>query len=134
MHGKISLESKLGVGTRATFWIPFQKAPYQTAQSPPIDVAPSDRLQSLQSDVSVSHAGSEQSGPGTPTTPFKAGHARGPSDSQETGLPLWPTEEGSLEQLSDAERKGVNILVVEDNAVNQVSLSDVSPLAYCRAL
>ena len=47
MRGSIGLESKLGQGTTATFWIPFSKAPYQDDGSPLIDLASiADRLQS----------------------------------------------------------------------------------------
>src|SRR3954470_22098676 len=34
MHGQIDLESRLGQGTTASFWIPFNKAPYQDDGSP----------------------------------------------------------------------------------------------------
>ncbi|KAF3043276.1 hypothetical protein E8E11_001598 [Didymella keratinophila] len=51
MKGQIWLDSKLGQGTTATFWIPFARASYSDDGSPLVDLASiPDRLQS---DVSV---------------------------------------------------------------------------------
>jgi len=119
MRGKISLESKLGAGTKAKFWIPFQKAPHQLEESPIIDIGSiPDRLQS---ELSISRTKSvENSAPSTPTAGWQPGHKREPSGSKTSGLPTWPAEESGLE-LSPAEREKVNVLVVEDNAVSQHS-------------
>jgi hypothetical protein len=58
MHGEITLDSTLGSGTTATFWIPFNKPQYQNGSSPMIDIgAIPDRLQS---ELSVSGCNSEQ--------------------------------------------------------------------------
>ena len=112
MRGKISLESKLGAGTTATFWIPFHKAPYQSGDSPVVEVGSiPDRLQS---DISISRPSSEGgNGPPTPTATFKPGHSRGALGSNPSGLPSWPMEDASQEQLSEDERKNIHILVVE---------------------
>ena len=121
MRGKISLESTLGVGTKATFCIPFNKAPYQSADSPLVVVP--DRLQS---DVSISRTSSEHS---IPITPFARGHKRG---SSATAVGFQPPEAAPEDlSLSDADRKATNVLVVEDNAVNQqIALKTISKLGF----
>ena len=67
MRGEIKLESELGRGTRATFWIPFNKPQFTagTTSSPLVDLgAIPDRLQS---EMSVSGCASDQhSGSNTP--------------------------------------------------------------------
>ncbi|KAK5116305.1 hypothetical protein LTR85_009277 [Meristemomyces frigidus] len=131
MHGKISLESKLGVGTKATFWILFHKAPYQSGESQLVDVASTipDRLQS---DVSVSRASSSNSGAATPVTPVKPGmHRRRQSGAIGSALTAWVSADEPLLELSPADRKKVNVLVVEDNAINQqIALKTISKLGF----
>ena len=131
MRGKVSLESKLGVGTKATFWIPFHKVQYGMADSPLVDVGSiPDRLRG---DLSLSRTSSEHSGPPTPVTPFsKADHARGASASAASGFSSWPMEDGGAqEQLSETERKVTNVLVVEDNPVNQqIALKTIRKLGF----
>ena len=65
MRGEIRLESELGRGTKATFWIPFNKPQFTARNSPLIDLgAIPDRLQS---EMSVSGCASDQhSGSNTP--------------------------------------------------------------------
>ncbi|KAK8197247.1 uncharacterized protein BKA78DRAFT_75112 [Phyllosticta capitalensis] len=114
MHGEIELESRLGQGTKAAFWIPFNKAQYQPEGTPLIDIdAIPDRLQS---DVSVSCGSSEEPGGTPPMTPAgrppSIGSASGPANFHHV-LP------DHLFSLPDAERKDVHVLVVEDNHVNQ---------------
>ncbi|KAF2723288.1 hypothetical protein K431DRAFT_325909 [Polychaeton citri CBS 116435] len=128
MHGAIALESKLGVGTKASFWIPFHKAPYQTSSgSPLVDIgAIPDRLQS---DLSISRASSERSGPATPTTPGKPIHIR---ENSGLGTAVAPSlnEEAPLD-LSEAERKAINVLVVEDNPINQqIAMKTIKKLGF----
>lgn len=107
MHGNIGLESKLGQGTTATFYIPFSKAPYQDDGSPLIDLSSiPDRLQS---DVSVS-CSSEDHTP--PLTPKYGTGSTGRGDSLSAALnSSFPDQ---LISLQDDERKDVEILVVED--------------------
>lgn len=118
MRGDIGLQSKLGEGTTATFWIPFKKAPYQDDGSPLVDLASiPDRLQS---DVSVSCGSSEDHTP--PHTPMSANGTLRPQitsgspqraaiASLSAGIPE------HLMSLTDAEREKIHILVVEDKYV-----------------
>ncbi|KAF2088254.1 putative histidine kinase group protein-like protein, partial [Saccharata proteae CBS 121410] len=124
MHGEIQLESKLGSGTKASFWIPFNKAQYQEEGSPLVDLASiPDRLQS---DISVSCGSSENYDP--PPTPGNSGgkarraakHGRGQSAPNTlSGISLNHALPEDLMSLSDEERKDIHVLVVEDNQVNQ---------------
>ncbi|KAL1614783.1 hypothetical protein SLS56_012015 [Neofusicoccum ribis] len=109
MHGDIELQSTLGQGTKASFWIPFNRAQYQDEGSPLIDLASiPDRLQS---DVSVSCGSSEDYGT-PPLTPIAPNSGKSP---------LRHGRAQSIVSLpgNEWERKDVNVLVVEDNQVNQ---------------
>jgi len=129
MHGKISLESKLGAGTKATFWIPFHKAPYQSNESPLIDLGSiPDRLQS---DVSISRADSDHSGPATPVTLGKPLHGQGLSGSNGAAITRLYSNDESMLELSKDDRSSVNVLVVEDNAINQqIALKTIRKLGF----
>jgi len=125
MHGTISLESVLGAGTKASFTIPFHKAPYQSSGSPLIglDAIP-DRLAS---EMSVSRASSD-SGPTTPThTLRKFGAMQDSSILSSSGM----AAETVVTDLSDSERKKVNVLVVEDNPINQqIAIKTIRKLGF----
>ncbi|KAI6890355.1 hypothetical protein KC334_g14818, partial [Hortaea werneckii] len=128
MHGKISLESKLGVGTKATFWIPFPKAAYSSGESPVVNIETIPYR--LQSEVSVSRPPSDTSGPATPVTPGFSTHKRGLSASNGAALTISRSNEETLE-LSEAERRATNVLVVEDNAINQqIALKTIRKLGF----
>jgi PAS domain S-box-containing protein len=106
MKGQIWLDSKLGQGTTATFWIPFAKASYSDDGSPLVDLASiPDRLQS---DVSVSVGSSEDHTP--PLTPRESvnGHSRMQS------YPLGGKFSEQLTNIPESERKHTHVLVVED--------------------
>lgn len=106
MKGQIWLDSKLGQGTTATFWIPFSKVPSHEGGSPLIELESiPDRLQS---DVSVSCGSSEGHTP--PLTPqITSGQSRTQS------LPsINPQIPDNIMSLPDNERQKVHILVVED--------------------
>lgn len=108
MHGRITLESTLGQGTRATFWIPFHKPQYHGGTATLVDIgAIPDRLQS---EMSVSCNSSEyEQAVGTPLSqsPLDVHKAKTSSNSM---TPPMPAE---LE-LSKEERGDVKILLVED--------------------
>ncbi|PIA93074.1 Hybrid signal transduction histidine kinase J [Cercospora beticola] len=128
MRGGISLESKLGVGTKATFWIPFNKAPYQTStDSPLVDLGSiPDRLAS---ELSVSRPGSDNNGPSGPSTP--TGHARGQSMSGISGFPTHQDFQSMDLDLNEEERRNTQVLVVEDNPVNQqIALKTIKKLGF----
>jgi hypothetical protein len=106
MKGQIWLDSKLGQGTTASFWIPFSRAPSQDGGSPLVNLdAIPDRLQS---DVSVSCGSSEGHTP--PLTPqLPNGHSRiQPFPLLNSVIP------DPLMNLTESERQQVHILVVED--------------------
>jgi signal transduction histidine kinase len=137
MRGDIDLESKLGQGTTAKFWIPFNKAPFQEDGSPLIDLASiPDRLQS---DVSVS-CGSSEDFTTPPFTPRlhsgvnRSSHSRGdsalPHHLPRSSL-LNHRIPDHLTNLSDDERSKVHILVVEDNHINQqIALKTIRKLHF----
>lgn len=129
MRGNIALESRLGQGTVATFWIPFHKAPYQTAESPVIDIGSiPDRLQN---DMSVSRASSDNSAPPTPTKMnpnHSRGHSRGASNGTNTAF--WYAED-LVHESAEIDRRNVHVLVVEDNAINQqIALKTIKKLGF----
>lgn len=110
MHGRIQLESTLGSGTVATFWIPFNKPQFHDGAAL-IDIGSlPDRLQS---EMSVSCNSSEyEQAVGTPPMqspidPHKYRHHKPRSISMTPPAPL------ELE-LSPAERAEIKILLVED--------------------
>lgn len=125
MRGGIALQSRLGVGTKATFWIPFNKAAYPTSSSPLVDLGSiPDRLQS---ELSLSRHGSDNSIPTTPATPK-------PVSRSGFGIPgyaPWPDTHSAEQKLSDEERSVTNILVVEDNPINQqIALKTIKKLGF----
>jgi len=112
MKGQIWLDSKLGQGTTATFWIPFNKVPSQNDGSPLVNLEPiSDRLQS---DLSVSCGSSEgHTPPMTPHTTNALSHTQSFQNKQNTF--------DHLLGLSEAEREKIHVLVVEDKHVFKFS-------------
>ncbi|KAH4611392.1 hypothetical protein HBI56_094140 [Parastagonospora nodorum] len=123
MKGQIWLDSKLGQGTTATFWIPFSRAPSQDDGSPLVSIGSiPDRLQS---DVSVSVGSSEDHTP--PMTPVMP---NGSSRSQSFPM-INQNIPDHLMNLSESERQQVHILVVEDNQINQqIALKTIKKLHF----
>ncbi|THY75273.1 hypothetical protein D6C87_00535 [Aureobasidium pullulans] len=121
MHGEISLESSLGLGTKASFWIPFNKAPYLSGDSPPLDMGPIPHR--LQSELSMS----EYSGPQPPGSPLKPGIRQASVDSRRAS----PAQLDLPLGLSDEERRNTHVLVVEDNPINQqIALKTIKKLKF----
>ncbi|KAK8136856.1 hypothetical protein PG984_004796 [Apiospora sp. TS-2023a] len=115
MRGRITLESKDGNGTTATFWIPFNKP-----QNPHGDTLMEvgsipDRLQS---EFSVSCTSSEyEIAINTPPGEF----FNGPVDKSRSpmrGSLLSALHAGEYD-MPMSERANISVLVVEDNAINQ---------------
>lgn len=103
MHGEISLESSLGIGTKASFWIPFNKAPYSSGDSPVLDMGPIPAR--LQSELSISdYSGGQQ----PPCSPSKPGNRQVSVDSRHNSA-----QPDLLTALSDEERRNTHVLVVE---------------------
>ncbi|TAQ84750.1 hypothetical protein B7494_g6944 [Chlorociboria aeruginascens] len=125
MHGRITLESSLGSGTTATFWIPFNKPQYHDGITPLIDTGSlPDRLQS---EMSVSCNSSEYDAVGTPPPHSATDHKNIPRPRSISTISPVPPE---LE-LSRAERSQIEVLVVEDNAVNQqIALKTIQKLGF----
>lgn len=134
MRGDIALDSKLGQGTTASFWIPFNRAPYQDDGPPLIDLASiPDRLQS---DMSVSCGSSEDlTPPRTPTRHSKGAgstHARSSSQQFSSSPAVHASVPDRFLHLPDSEREKIHVLVVEDKSVTMDSpLFFVSPLIAC---
>ncbi|KAJ9648550.1 hypothetical protein H2199_001405 [Coniosporium tulheliwenetii] len=138
MRGKIDLESNLGTGTKATFWIPFNKAQYNDQGSPTL-LDLSSIPDRLQSDVSVSYGSSDEHGHGRVTPPqtptgYNGGarHARGHSGSLPPGTPsITNSLPDHVMNLTEEERGKIHVLVVEDNQINQqIALKTIKKLGF----
>lgn len=127
MHGTIALESKLGVGTKASFEIPFKKTEYESNSQPIVDLGSiPDRLQS---DMSISIGSSEDrhTPPMTPTEgTARLPHARQQPSRVRAGVAL-----DDVMHLPDSERQKLHVLVVEDNQINQqIALKTIKKLHF----
>ena len=114
MHGRITLESTLGTGTTATFWIPFNKPQYHDGESMLIDI--SSLPDRLQSEMSVSYSGSDyDQAVGTP--PASSPMAGNNRLKKSRSISMTPPAPAELE-LPIEERAKIKILVVEDKYVH----------------
>lgn len=132
MHGSIELESRLGSGTRARFWLPMKKVPEQNDGSPLVDLSTiPDRLQSEVSVTYGSSADMEVTPPGTP--PARSGMVtRAASMSRPDGtLPALSSIPETYINMPIEERGKIHVLVVEDNHVNQqIALKTIQKLGF----
>lgn len=111
MHGGITLESQLGAGTVATFWIPFNKPQYHDGNAL-IDIGSlPDRLQSEMS-VSCSSSDYEQI-MGTPPPQSPLEHNNRFPHHKSRVMSMTPSV-SSEPELPMSERAQVRVLVVED--------------------
>lgn len=122
MRGRITLESSVGSGTTATFWIPFHKPQGARDHSVVRTGVIPDRLQS---EMSISCNSSEfdqatGTSPGSDNTGLSALRRR-----HSVRLP-------NIEQdLPRAERARMHVLVVEDNPINQqIATKTISKLGF----
>lgn len=118
MHGQITLDSTLGVGTHASFSIPFHKPQFRSGTSPLINLEPIPPR--LQSDLSLSSRTSEH---GSVTPPSNSSKTVEKGNGLERDRPKSRKSPGAFpasfnaEGLSEAERGGIHVLVVEDKYV-----------------
>ena len=115
MHGQITLESEIGRGTKATFWIPFNRPQFTGTASPLVDLGSiPDRLRS---DMSVSGCPSERRSGGEtpPISPLIDSSglvvAHQPKGVSKHGI---NTSLSGEEAVPEVDRKNVHVLVVED--------------------
>ncbi|GAB1310882.1 hypothetical protein MFIFM68171_01092 [Madurella fahalii] len=128
MKGRMTFQSTPGVGTTATFWIPFNR-PQGTQAVSLVEIGPlSERLQS---EMSVSGNSSDYENKISTPSGERTSIPTNPSQSpwrQSSSSPLAATPE---EQLPYAARANVHVLVVEDNAVNQqFALKTIEKLGF----
>ncbi|KAG6009161.1 hypothetical protein E4U21_003231 [Claviceps maximensis] len=127
MHGQITLESVVGNGTKATFWIPFNK-PQGSQKSRPVQSgAIPDRLQS---DLSLSCNSSEyEQVVGTSTTGCEVGATlSAPLPRRRISVRTPPNSD---QDIPSNERSKLHILVVEDNPVNQkIAIKTIRKLGF----
>ncbi|KAH6608932.1 histidine kinase [Trichoderma cornu-damae] len=114
MNGRIRLESNVGSGTKATFWIPFMKP---TGARAPTLVEPGAIPDRLQSELSLSCNSSELEQP-TSASQGSDGVASA-SGARSRRRPSVRTPSPAEQELPLSERSQLHILVVEDNPVNQ---------------
>lgn len=126
MKGRMAMESTIGAGTVATFWIPFNR-PQGPQGSGLVRIDPlPDRLQSEMS-VSCNSSEYEQFLSTPPPDPWDKGRVpwRHPSISSLSAM-------GSPEDdLPVTQRANIHVLVVEDNAINQqIALRTIKKLGF----
>lgn len=117
MHGEITLDSALGSGTKATFWIPFNKPQFTGSASPLVDLE--SIPERLKSELSVSGQTSDNDR-GSRTPP------QSPQDQIGITLPLRPQRSTSPDKKSQSKhpvqeakarefnKRQLHVLVVED--------------------
>ncbi|KAL8663935.1 MAG: hypothetical protein Q9202_003484 [Teloschistes flavicans] len=119
MHGQISLESALDLGTKAIFSIPFNKSMFPNT-APLVDIG--SLPAHLQSEMSVSGCASDDrsmySVPLSPQEPLAVNQASRVLAANFQGARS-PSQALEFEDVQPIDRKNTHILVVEDNLINQ---------------
>ncbi|KLU88023.1 hypothetical protein MAPG_07010 [Magnaporthiopsis poae ATCC 64411] len=124
MKGHMELESQLGVGTTATFWIPFNKPQHGVT---PGDLVEIETLpERLQSEMSVSRKSSTDPDPhstlanmGSMDVGSEQSGANNASSLASRRRSLVLPSTPLAQDLDMDARAKIHILVVEDNAINQ---------------
>ncbi|KAI9730741.1 MAG: hypothetical protein M1834_005710 [Cirrosporium novae-zelandiae] len=115
MKGDIEYSSSIGIGTRATFWIPFNKIQDSTKGKFLGAAAPSERLQLEPSLLALPIEHGVSLG--------EISHRRNPLGSADRNLVVSSSESSLAANyplvLTASERSQIQVLVVEDNAINQ---------------
>lgn len=118
MHGEITLESSIGVGTKAVFSIPFHKPQFRSGSNPLIDIG-SIPIR-LQSEISVSVCTSEQdrNGGTPPQSPLDTSKSFNQPQLQSRSLSAPSNALPEPEAvLLESDRQHIHVLVVEDKYV-----------------
>lgn len=109
MNGQISLESLLGVGTKATFSIPFNKPQYRNGTATLVSLVPDPQLT-----MSVSGCTSADGrGNGTPP-PCNLDLLKSQQNCNHGKQALRSANSNQETSLSELDRKNTHVLVVED--------------------
>lgn len=119
MHGEILLESALDSGTKATFWIPFNKSQFPNS-APLVDIGALPNH--LQSEMSVSGCASDdRSTHSAPQSPLDTPGPHQTSRIHRSGSHGFHTQlqavDSDPEDFQRIDRKNTHILVVEDKYV-----------------
>ncbi|KAI3338239.1 hypothetical protein F4824DRAFT_509463 [Ustulina deusta] len=131
MKGKITLESTVGNGTIATFWIPFAK-PQPSDESSLVDIGSLPYRLQTEMSISCTSSGREQyprTQPGGPTPDPSADEL----PPRRTSANLLPPTAFNYDgkDLPMSERSNIHVLVVEDNAINQqIALKKITKLGF----
>lgn len=114
MHGDMTLESSLGNGTVATFWVPFSKPQGRQAGKPIVEIGSlPDRLQSEMS-VSCNSSEFEQLINTPPASGESSQFLTDKHKSPSRRLSVRTPPASDEEMLPAAERAKIHVLVVED--------------------
>jgi CheY-like chemotaxis protein/anti-sigma regulatory factor (Ser/Thr protein kinase) len=129
MHGDIRLDSTLGVGTTATFWIAFKKPQYHDRNATLVDITMLPER--LQGETSVSCTSSDNDplfGPTPPGISPRRPRHRLKNNIRSPNARMTPSSDLGVPM---SERGDIQILVVEDNAINQkIALKTISKLGF----
>lgn len=123
MHGEIELQSILGTGTTASFFVPFNRPAYGAGETVMLSGPAPDRLQS---EVSMP----DYAMPSAPASPGKQRDLRRPSSTVGLGSG-YAGPSADLASITDEDRRQTHILVVEDNPINQqIAIKTIKKLKY----